>query len=430
MKSCLLCLIAAAAASCSGVMGYGVLLWNVPEQGLQDGTVLPVYIKSNISHVYVVGTGSGKAEVPLWQLTAPESKRNAEKTAARLAEYRHQYASVALDGLPMRAEPVNTAKQVYRLRKDEVIKVLYKGDGQAVMSGQTALQGDWLRVLTSEGTEGWCFSYNLRLFSAESAVAAAVPAAPAGGDAQDEGIPAFLEKVWYPESYQAMISSGRIDVSALNPGWNLHFDAEGRKLSLALRDVQEVWNFTGADEDGAGRYAFRDIPISVTVKNDSFIVVRYTGRNGKPVDYNMVAIDEDVAALVQAELARRETEYEQIFMFGPRFKSSSYGTLVLREDHSFTWTNNRLLVSSSIIPSSAKNTGTVRVQYFLGRGLSAAYDGVLTFLFDGMNREVNFLYKLEENGLRLEDVSGAAITDSTVQRRSLSPLVLFFSKDN
>ena len=27
------------------------------------------------------------------------------------------YASVKLDGLPCRAEPVNTAKQVYRLRK-------------------------------------------------------------------------------------------------------------------------------------------------------------------------------------------------------------------------------------------------------------------------------------------------------------------------
>ena len=36
--------------SCSGIMGYGVMLWNLPESGLRDGDIVPVYIKSNISH--------------------------------------------------------------------------------------------------------------------------------------------------------------------------------------------------------------------------------------------------------------------------------------------------------------------------------------------------------------------------------------------
>ena len=62
------------------------------------------------------------------------------------------YASVKLDGLPCRAEPVNTAKQVYRLRKGEVIKILYKGEGQKPMAGKTALEGDWYRILTDDGT--------------------------------------------------------------------------------------------------------------------------------------------------------------------------------------------------------------------------------------------------------------------------------------
>jgi len=88
----------------------------------------------------------------------------AQKTAAQYAEFLHRYASVKLDGLPIRAEPVNTARQVYRLRKGEIIKILYKGEGQAVMTGSDALEGNWLRVLTSSGTQGWCFSYNLELF--------------------------------------------------------------------------------------------------------------------------------------------------------------------------------------------------------------------------------------------------------------------------
>ena len=54
------------------VMGYSVVLWNIPEYEIQSGSVVPVYIKSNISHVYVIGTNSGeKIEVPLWQLSEP-----------------------------------------------------------------------------------------------------------------------------------------------------------------------------------------------------------------------------------------------------------------------------------------------------------------------------------------------------------------------
>ena len=116
-------------AGCSGKMGYGVVLWSIPEQNLYDGEIVPVYAKSNISKVYIIGLPDSKQkfEVPLWQISAPESKRKAHKTASYYAEYRRQYARAAVDGLPIRAEPVNTANQVYRLRLNEMIKILYKG---------------------------------------------------------------------------------------------------------------------------------------------------------------------------------------------------------------------------------------------------------------------------------------------------------------
>jgi len=47
--------------SCSDkIIGYSVVLWNIPEHNLQAGNVLPVYIKSNISHVYIVGLENGE----------------------------------------------------------------------------------------------------------------------------------------------------------------------------------------------------------------------------------------------------------------------------------------------------------------------------------------------------------------------------------
>ena len=50
-------------SSCSGIIGYSVLLWNVPEQSLADGTIVPVYVKSNISHVYVIGVPETKEKI-------------------------------------------------------------------------------------------------------------------------------------------------------------------------------------------------------------------------------------------------------------------------------------------------------------------------------------------------------------------------------
>lgn len=398
---------------------------------MQDGDLVPVYIRSNISQVYVIGTSQGKIEIPLWQITDPEMKFKAKKTAQKFEEYKHTYASVALDGLPMRAEPVNTAKQVYRLKKAETIKILYKGKGQAVYAGKKPLEGDWLRVLTSDGTTGWCFSYNLRPFETDingNQISGEVVEEENRIDAE---LTEMLKKTWYPESYKKMIDSGRIDPARINLNYNLHLDEETNKLSFVMPEAKKEWDYTGATEDNtivnARAYKLNDIPIIVSIKKSSYIVVRYTGESGKPEDFNLVTIDADINQLVQDEMQRRESEYEQIYMFGPHFRSSSYGQLSLGEDHSFSWNNKNLLVPG-VISSSAKNTGTVQIKYFLIRSLAQAYDGVLTFKFDGMNKEVNFFYKMEENGLRLEDATGAVLDGNVFRERGISPLIIFFKQ--
>lgn len=424
---CLGCFI-----SCGNrVKGYGVLLWNLPEHQLQDGDLVPVYIRSNISQVYVIGTSQGKIEIPLWQITDPEMKFKAKKTARKFEEYKHTYASVALDGLPMRAEPVNTAKQVYRLKKAETIKILYKGKGQAVYAGKKPLEGDWLRVLTSDGTVGWCFSYNLRPFETDingNQISGEIVEEENHIDAE---LTEMLKGTWYPDSYKNMIDSGRIDPARINLNYNLHLDEETNKLSFVMPEAKKEWDYTGATEDNtivnARAYKLNDIPIIVSVKNSVYIVVRYTGESGKPEDFNLVTIDADINQLVQDEIQRRESEYEQIYMFGPHFRSSSYGQLSLGEDHSFNWNNKNLLVPG-VISSSAKNTGTVQIKYFLIRSLAQAYDGVLTFKFEGMNKEVNFFYKMEENGLRLEDATGAVLDGNVFRERGISPLIIFFKQ--
>ena len=216
-------------SSCSRLMGYSVVLWSLPEQNLTDGMIVPVYIKSNITHTYVIGIPETdqKCEVPLWQISEPASKKDVKELAEKYIDYQRKYAKVKLDGLPIRYEPVNTARQVYRLREGEVLKVLYKGQGSAVMSGKTALEGDWLRVLTNDGTAGWCFSYNLNVFDERE------EQNDSSNDSQTFVIDEYLKKTVaqaYENGYVSTISGRRREIAELQ-GQNKMLRAFGERVA-------------------------------------------------------------------------------------------------------------------------------------------------------------------------------------------------------
>ncbi len=450
-------------------MGYGVVLWSIPEHGLFDGTVVPVYVRSNIGKVYIIGIPDSKQkiEVPLWRITAPESKRKALKTAQRFAEYGRRYAFAALDGLPIRTEPVNTAKQVYRLRLNEVIKVLYKGKGQAVMAGNAPLEGEWLGVLTEDGTSGWCFSYNLRLFDERDGEQAKV-LQPA--EEEDELLEAVLKTEWVPEYYKSIIASGKIDTDRIKSEYGFDTGADSGFVSVSLPELSAEAAYKGTAKTGENTYTFTGTPFSMTVLSPSSVIVQYTGQDGLPVSYNFISLDQSgavqfvslaqsvqgengfagdsdeqkdeqkdepkkedcIAALIENENRRRTEQYRRLSSFGPVFVSSNYGTLQLNENGSFMWRNFKPAITSGILPQSLNREsalrGTVSIRYFISNALENQFDGVLTFAINGIEDEVNFLYKTEETGLRLEDMRGASVRNGVVQSRSGNPSVLFFAK--
>ena len=228
--------------SCSGIIGYGVLLWNDTEHKLSDGTVVPVYLKSNISKVYVIGLPDSKekVEVPLWQLSAPEKKSKAIKRAAKYEEYKNTYAKSAIDGLPIRADKMNTSKQVYRLRKNETVKTLYKGNGVAPQNGGVPLEGEWLHVLTADGTEGWCFSYNLRLYEMKADEVAVQDASVQESveEEEDNLIDEILNTVWYPEYYSSMVAKKQIDLEYFNTTYKFITGFTGGTVSIVLPELE------------------------------------------------------------------------------------------------------------------------------------------------------------------------------------------------
>jgi hypothetical protein len=413
-------------SACSGLMGHSVVLWSIPEYNLQDGDIVPVYIKSSISQVYVIGVPGTKEkiEVPLWQITDPESKSKTKKNALKYEEYKHQYAKVVLDGLPMRSDPVNTARQVYRLRKDETIKVLYKGEGAAVMAGSKAMEGDWLRVLASDGTYGWCFSYNLRLFDEREQ----------GSQNQeiieevDELLTKVLAKRWYPESYSTMIKRKNINLNEMKREYGFDTGSESGFISLVMKDLSVSYPFEGITNTSKNVYKFNDAPFTMTVRNENFIIIQYTNEKGMPYSFNFISLSTSVDSLIQGELERRANLYESILAFGPNFSSSNYGNLSFQSGNLFSWKGFKLLVDSGLIPRGSANEGTVELQYFVDSALSFQFDGVISFKFSGSSEEIHFLYKLEEAGIRLENTNTSHMKNGVVIERTQNPLVIFFAK--
>ena len=151
----LLMLSCATLLTCSKKIGYGVVNWSIPEYNLTATDIVPVRIRSNISKVYIVEINKQLVEIPLWQLAFFHSKNEAKAYIQKMAEYRSLYASVMSDGLPLRAAPNNTGKQIYRLKKNQTLKILWKGEGDPVIAKEKPLEGDWFQVMTNDGTRGW-----------------------------------------------------------------------------------------------------------------------------------------------------------------------------------------------------------------------------------------------------------------------------------
>ena len=438
LKSVLLCIcLLFALSSCSGVIGYSVVLWTIGEEGIADGTIVPVYLKSNISHVYVISApdSSEKIEVPLWKISTPVSKSKALVQAQKYQDYAHQYAKCVLDGLPVRTDPENGSKQVYRLRQDEIIRVLYKGQGVIPTNGKELLAGEWLRVLASDGTTGWCFSQNLRLFTMNADGSYGEGAVEANVQEADNTLETFLSSKWYPDYYAQMINRKQVDQRYVNPSFGFDTGSATGEVHLRLFNLDVTYPYAGLTRLRGGVYRYNNTSLQVTIKSASSIVVQYTDNSGKPKSYGFITLPAatDITQVLADEVERRTEEVASLVNMGPEFSSTNYGTLMFGFNGVFSWQDYDLLVPS-VINQNAQPSGTVRVQYFISSALKKEWDGVLTFMFDGMEDEVNLLYKKASNGLRLSVAHIAENEDTLSGRTSFTVLqaknspVMFFVK--
>lgn len=420
----LFCFSLFAFISCSKKIGYGVVNWSIPEYNLTATDVVPILVRSNISKVYIAELNKQKIEIPLWQLTFCASKREAEAYIQKTAEYRSVYAAVKLDGLPLRSNPDNTGKQVYRLRENQIVKVLWKGEGAPVISRDKQLEGDWFYVMTNDGTRGWCFSYNLFTYDERE------PSAPQQTQAAalDENLTSILKSRWYPEYYREMIKKKHIDPERMTENFGF-FPGEGTGVArIMLKDEQIAFPYTGITKNRMGAYQFEGSPLLLQIRDAETISVNYTDEKGLVQIRTFITLKEDPQALADAETERRNGELQALIATGPVFNSVNYGVLQFLPGGRFLW-NGYQVLSPSIIPKGAGTAGDVAVRYFISSKIKTEYKGILSFKFDGGGNWIDFFYTVSRQGVKLEYVKPENITDGIAAVRNLNPVILFFGTE-
>jgi hypothetical protein len=425
-------------SSCSRPLGYGVLLWSAEDPPVPSGTVLPVYIRSNIEHTWVVGIpkelrtpGSriDKFEIPLSKLELSGSKKKAQERAEAFAPYALSYAETLQDGLPIRDNPDNGARRVYRLKLGEILKILTPVKGvEAVGATGDPLPGEWFRVLTESGTTGYCFSYRLKFFEHSGGSLAAVLSDQQ--DAEDPDLDRLLGRTWSPESYGTMIINRRVDVEELSRNWRFDPGQDTGIARINLKDLDISFPYSKIRSTGTQSWRFEGTQLQMNLRSDTTLAVQFMENNGILRTLLFVALSSGVDDIILQETARREALFQSIYEQGPVYISNNFGILNFQENGRFTWTGNGLLIPQ-IIPASALASGTLDMRLFISDSLAERYTGAFTMRFDGiggMETQTNFIYGLDSQSLRIEFAPQTSLDGLTIVRRASTPQVIYFFK--
>jgi hypothetical protein len=415
------------------------LLWSTEDPVILSGTVLPVYIKSNIDQVWVVGVpesyrhdkkGNSKIEIPLSQLNFAGGKKKAKNLAAEFAYYAPAYAENLQDGLPIRDNPDNGARRVYKLRTGEIIKILDKVEGNPPISMTgDPLPGDWFKVLTHSGITGYCFSFRLKIFNhydgpIQAVHGSLVEAAP------DPDLDLVLSRKWSPDLYLQMINTRRIDIHELEKNYRFDPGQDSGIAKIILPGIEMEFIYEGIIPDGERAWFFEGTSLQMNLRTNTTLAVQYLEGTGLRRTLMFAALSADVDDLIMQENARRESQYAAIFNQGPLFTSNNYGSITFTHTGGFIWTGFDLLIPH-VIPFDTRGEGHVDMDLFITPSFEERYNGACTFRFtDGSRLILRFMYNLDNQGLRLEVLPDFAVEDITVTRRESSPMVLYFFRDS
>lgn len=405
--------------SCSQkILGYGTILWAPDGSLFPTGQTVTIISESELADVYLINDGSGEESVQIerWRVEFFEDKPLAEEKSKTTLEYKTIFARNLKDGLLIREEPSITSQRVYKMRKNQTIKVF---DKIAAISTVGQYEGFWYQVITEDGTIGYCFDHYLDIY--DSSVKPEEKVNPA-----DVLIDAAFTKNYHPSSFIKMIKNAAIDLKLFRPQIGFFPDLENRSLRIVTSaySISVYWNSLSLIDKRS--FELGESGVEVTVLSDTKLQVSYYYDDEKVIT-NYVVI-ESIEDIIIAETERRETLYNSLLEEGTSFSSNAYGNIRIQFDGNFAWSNYNRLVPQ-IIPDGSDGTGKIRFNKFLSSELKDEYTGIISFNFRYGDRliPINFLYTLVDKKLRLTYVPENDIIENIVKKKSISPIVIAFS---
>ncbi|MEN6364234.1 MAG: SH3 domain-containing protein [Rectinema sp.] len=419
--------LAAGMSSCSSRDGWGVVLWTVQGTGVKSGTIVPIYLKSNIGKVYVIGMpeadGGGKKEVPFWQIEQFRSKRAARQRVKEFGEYASVYMVAARDGLPIREKPDNdtTTKRVFRLREGQAVKVLAKVEGAPVSTGGKVLEGDWYLVLADDGTRGYVFSFTMRMYDETTGEKPLI----SGETVLSAGIDVIFSRSWRPSWYQTMTDEDRIDPDLFSFRYGLFTDAVNRQVRVELPAFSKVFQYSAITEEG-GWYFFTGTPLKLRLEGVSALTALWADTEAPAADTvwkrgdssaRFVLINIDIQEVLRKEEARSAEALKAFFASAAKvrgtegtippsldFSSPETGTIELGAAGAFAWSGGDSLPAgfAPSSPEGAARKGTARFGLHLDAAMSRTWQGGFSVIpEEGDEGRYDYVYRLSQEGLFL-----------------------------
>jgi len=405
-------------------IAWGVLLWGDHAGPFATGTVVAITRESQLADTYLV-TVKGEREAREFtrgRVRKFERRAEALAEAERVRPWLTTWAFSRKEEappLPIRETADPSARTMYRLRFGQLVKVI----GRSAERVEVKPYSDyWYEVATEDGYAGWCFGHYLRVFTAEG---------EPGAEQErllsvDENLERILGTVWRPDYFRKMINEGRIDLRTFREDVGLFPDPENRTFRIGLSRESLEFAYQRIERGGTTTYAAVGTDLRITVLDEERISVSY--RDGDQQAGGLYAtMEQDVAAVIAAELKRRQDLFDGLRGRGATLTSSSYGTIRLDPGMRFTWQGFQRLVPS-VIGAKATGAGRVDFPYHVGRELAGRYDGVITLIFDDGSTEASFLVTNAEGGVRLTTLARDAFDELDAVRVGISPVVIFFAQ--
>ncbi len=415
----MLILISLLSVSCKPkYIGYGVLLWSPNENIIETGAVLPVVSQSKINDSYTVKVNNSKEqiEIPKWRIELFKTTEEAEKNAQSIKKYKTIFAHNLKDGLLIREQPDVSSNRVYKMKRGQEIKIIGRTEN---MSNVGQYTGFWYRVLTEDGSKGFCFDHYLDIF--DSSIPPEKQVDPA-----EKLMKKAFSKNYHPAVFTTMLKNSSIILSYFKPDTGLFPDVENKSVRIVTRSYTKTFTWDKLVLIDKRSFELGDTGFEVSVLSDNHIRIAYPNE-GITVRGDYYVID-NMDEIIANEMDRREELYQQLMNESNPYVSSAYGSITFFGGRDFRWQNYERLVPQ-IIPEGSGETGKISFDTFISPDVETDSDGVITFIFNtGTEKNyIYFLYTLSGKKLKLTYVPSNYVSEHLVERKTSSPLILAFN---